>query len=1349
MIFIPGTSVGGDIIIEISMISPPSTDVITGFLAFSAGNNGIIEETAVSLQSTNSGLAIINVQIEDNEVNRTSSYLVNVLCDNPVSEDADLVIQFTDGVSIEEISVFGVFGIVFYCEYQVALQIVDIKSSFSGYLEENSTIIVNLLGVTNPIAASAESITVNIKTSTGGELCKGAAALNFKPHFLDYTITSDSFAINTLSTYNFSIASLYLTPSSSVQITFPKQISIKSAEFISQSATCAFTDSQALLTSLNFSENLDFSIQGIQNSNTTQATDPFTIKVFSDVSLKNLISQNSETTLTCTPGNIIGKVDVNNDVTGVLARYSLQMILENYLGSSGEIQIFFPNEIYLQATSQCVDIQGLPLGTTCVFKNNMLTVKNGFLGQETYNFGVTVTDVKNPNSTCKSSSFIVYSVYQGFTVDALESGLIVNVNTPNQLFVSIDCSDYTVGKTVFYVISITSTNFVTNTLEMTVPSEILMSNPICTGVSSSIISVICTRQGTLLVVNFVFASNTLNSYKFKVDNVQNPKSLKPTETIYFRTISNSCTIDEGNITLTMVVPGALSVSFNTTTSLLNTLADYSFTLQYSTVVPPDAILTLTFSNDFLIPSSTFCSIFCEKAGSSIVTSAVSQFSLFNITNPSTTTLIFLYTSASNYLIDSFQGYLFIPTCEPGCLTCESQNNLCTTCEPNLFLYNFSCISVCPIAYGPINSICTECEISCKSCKDATDYCTDCYSGFVYNGDCVSICPNTSVVTGNSCENCYETCYTCEGSSDHCTSCNNFTSFYLNQCLDKCPVGFYSVLGLCQTCPCTEELLNNGICDSNCDIQACNYDNNDCLTSISVSSLPSISAGAGSVVVSSASKAFPGSSIIGSTQALWGVTQSCSWISMAYTLHKSEARRLIDSKSTLIIFNLFVTLLVVKLALNILFTCIFIFKYAREDRVYFEYMEKNKIAVGVIGSLSAVFSFQLIRITYSGPNCLSFCRAGFQRKTIINTFLIAHSISGFVLVIAPVIALLSYVLVLYYNDHQVFLQAADCLGLSILVALTSIFDLVQLSLQVGKESPVVKGNVIVPIEGTRERFADETYETKFEEGFTERRLKEAERSDFFEPEIEEAFMDMKQPVMRIGGLLENIDEIDLESLEEDEYDHSLAVVLHKASGLHLLLKPNSESLINSKIIDIQHPVKGWRLGRTIDLADLKLVGPLENSNSAFVKAFHISSGYTLVISQTFVGSYLSDLATGTVFSKILTDEQALIVVPDTDDLHYGTVRINNYEYRVRRTFKKPFIVDVLNPAKNNFEVSFDGDFGIIDNITRNEDFQEDSKEKLDKTELESKDNEESNRETLFPVEKETFNVADSQENLDNA
>ena len=148
---------------------------------------------------------------------------------------------------------------------------------------------------------------------------------------------------------------------------------------------------------------------------------------------------------------------------------------------------------------------------------------------------------------------------------------------------------------------------------------------------------------------------------------------------------------------------------------------------------------------------------------------------------------------------------------PRCQSCLL-NNTCEKCIPGYFVYNGTCVDICPTNFFGNNDtgLCQElgvCSSNCKSCS-SNEGCTECFTGFlVSNRDCVA---------------CDSSCVNCVVDKNFCTSCRN-TSWYLQKadgtCVEKCKAGTFGndQTKICDSCSptCVEcsNLYNNcTVCD---------------------------------------------------------------------------------------------------------------------------------------------------------------------------------------------------------------------------------------------------------------------------------------------------------------------------------------------------------------------------------------------------------------------------------------------------------------------------------------------------------------------------------------------------------
>ena len=126
--------------------------------------------------------------------------------------------------------------------------------------------------------------------------------------------------------------------------------------------------------------------------------------------------------------------------------------------------------------------------------------------------------------------------------------------------------------------------------------------------------------------------------------------------------------------------------------------------------------------------------------------------------------------------------------------------------------------------GNQNSICSRCDVSCKTCQDkgrnGDRYeCLECAAGYDLRlgQKCVTSCPIGTFQSGSRCIECDSTCLTCSGQADFCTSCSStgtFNFLHQNKCLENsCPPGMGNLAGVCFDCefPCSECSTGPQIC----------------------------------------------------------------------------------------------------------------------------------------------------------------------------------------------------------------------------------------------------------------------------------------------------------------------------------------------------------------------------------------------------------------------------------------------------------------------------------------------------------------------------------------------------------
>ncbi|EAR96177.2 REJ domain protein (macronuclear) [Tetrahymena thermophila SB210] len=133
-------------------------------------------------------------------------------------------------------------------------------------------------------------------------------------------------------------------------------------------------------------------------------------------------------------------------------------------------------------------------------------------------------------------------------------------------------------------------------------------------------------------------------------------------------------------------------------------------------------------------------------------------------------------------------------CHSSCQTCNgTQNTNCMICKSGLHmqLSTSLCVQSCD-SNEFLNALsqCQKCDNSCKTCDgSSSNNCKSCYSNFyLFNKSCVPVCPNGYSLNTNtlacepcqdklSCNNCYKTCQLCtlgQIQSQQCNTCYSET-----------------------------------------------------------------------------------------------------------------------------------------------------------------------------------------------------------------------------------------------------------------------------------------------------------------------------------------------------------------------------------------------------------------------------------------------------------------------------------------------------------------------------------------------------------------------------------------------
>lgn len=156
------------------------------------------------------------------------------------------------------------------------------------------------------------------------------------------------------------------------------------------------------------------------------------------------------------------------------------------------------------------------------------------------------------------------------------------------------------------------------------------------------------------------------------------------------------------------------------------------------------------------------------------------------------------------------------SCKQTCETCESFNN-CTLCKPGFIFTKVintgHCMNPCPDGQIEYNGKCTCCsDHNCKICSLDLKLCLKCQTGFfLYDNTCVNVCPVGYYKNElDECKKCEEGCELCM-SSTQCTKCyskfylKNYQDIFYNKtvthCVKECDDGYFGDCnsGTCMRC----------------------------------------------------------------------------------------------------------------------------------------------------------------------------------------------------------------------------------------------------------------------------------------------------------------------------------------------------------------------------------------------------------------------------------------------------------------------------------------------------------------------------------------------------------------------
>ncbi|ELP83590.1 protein serine/threonine kinase, putative [Entamoeba invadens IP1] len=141
------------------------------------------------------------------------------------------------------------------------------------------------------------------------------------------------------------------------------------------------------------------------------------------------------------------------------------------------------------------------------------------------------------------------------------------------------------------------------------------------------------------------------------------------------------------------------------------------------------------------------------------------------------------------------------SCDSTCGSCDKTNGNCTTCNSGYILTDGRCTPCragtypsgdmcvkCPTNYysssGSIS--CTKCDTTCVTCNSTNGYCTSCQIGYATNNKVCTICASGYYEHNNACKPCENGTHSSTGGSTECKPCQG---------------GYYSLIGYSECVHC--------------------------------------------------------------------------------------------------------------------------------------------------------------------------------------------------------------------------------------------------------------------------------------------------------------------------------------------------------------------------------------------------------------------------------------------------------------------------------------------------------------------------------------------------------------------
>ena len=837
--------------------NPPSTATYTGFVLKTGLGTGVLQE-AQSISFKVNKPSTINLSrfvVKSSEiVYSKSNYEFEISCQLPVHTQAILELTFPENEFTVDpnftTEIQGIFGIRPNPQFSVSDSVISISEGFNSDLESMEYINFVVKQIQNPPTTKpTDYIKILIKDSNG-EICQtqedNLLSFTASPSTLVNTkVAVQDLTINAKTIYTFSFESSVTIPSGgSIKITLPQQISaenhpqkecffIPDSSMLKSTSLCEVTDNKYIWVTNGFSEsytsgNIELQVKDITNPETPEPSNPILIQTFPDSSFNYQIAKDETLLIEAQPATLQSmEVTPNTLVTGEVSSYRFTITTSQPIPLKGSVFVKLPEEIQLLVLeNNCFNPIGYETGFECENTLNSITVLKGF-EESRFEPGVlsfTIEGIRNPPTTKPSSSFEVETRSGKYSIESKSSGITLTMQDPHELNECfIEISNSNVAQKADYTFSFKPYNLFYDggSVEIIPPEEVIIPDlPECNTDSIQIRSISCSKENQKLIVSISLTKDTATAQlSFKVKNIQNPSSTKPSGSFKFYTKTESYFIDSktSDLRVTASTPASLEVVNATSQSQgISETTKYLFTVKPSLLIPKNGYIQVKFPEQITILENYSCKqedyVVCTNTGDNRISvylfsdedfyPAQVSFSILNLQNynkvGSSSGFEITTNTQDGYPIEADNSKVVEFVCYSPCATCENTPSNCLSCisdSQKPYYWEGECHETCKEGFIDLDNskTCVECHLSCKACETTTQTCTSCTRNgefpYLHGTECKSECPPNTYISSNfSCLACSDSCVTCETEATKCTSCPAEQYLYNHQCVDSCEQG---------------------------------------------------------------------------------------------------------------------------------------------------------------------------------------------------------------------------------------------------------------------------------------------------------------------------------------------------------------------------------------------------------------------------------------------------------------------------------------------------------------------------------------------------------------------------------